>query len=68
MLKQPKGIVKLTNASLVKYKTKGRIFELICYKNKIMDWRNGTEKDLGNVLQSDEIFSDAIQGEKATKE
>ncbi len=60
MIKQPKGIVKLTNASLVRIKVGGKQFEIICFKNKIVDWRVGNEKSLDNILQIQEIFSDAI--------
>lgn len=50
MIKQPKGVVKLTNASLVRYKIGNKQFEVICYKNKIVDWRTRNEKNLDNVL------------------
>ena len=60
MIKQPKGIVKLTNASLVRIIVGGKQFEIICFKNKIVDWRVGNEKSLDNILQIQEIFSDAI--------
>ena len=60
MIKQPKGVVKLTNASLIKYKTGNKHFEIVCYKNKIVDWRNGNEKNVDNVLQSNEIYVNAV--------
>lgn len=62
MLKQPVGIVKLTNVALVKYRNKNRKVEIACYKNKVIDWRNGTEENVDNVIQIDQIFSNAIQG------
>jgi len=27
--------------ALVKYKKKGKKFEIACYKNKVLNWRNG---------------------------
>lgn len=38
-------------------------FEIACYKNKVIDWRNGKESNLDQVLQTDEIYSNAVQGE-----
>jgi ribosome maturation protein SDO1 len=32
----------LTNVALVKYKKAGQRFELACYPNKVIPWRNGT--------------------------
>ena len=62
MLKQPKGIVKLTNVAIVKYRKKNRKAEIACYKNKVVDWRNGNEDNIDNVIQINQIFSNAIQG------
>jgi hypothetical protein len=35
------GQKRLTNVALVKYKKKGKRFEIACYKNKVLNWRNG---------------------------
>ena len=51
MLKQPVGIKKLTNVAIVKYRVRGNQFELACYKNKVINWRNGIEKNYTEVLQ-----------------
>ena len=67
MLKQPVGVKKLTNVALIKYKYKGKRLEIACYKNKVVDFRNGVEKDINEVLQSDEIFTNTVQGKKADK-
>lgn len=67
MLKQPVGFKKLTNVALIKLKKgKGR-FEVACYKNKALDFRNGLEEDIDQVLQIDEIYSNAVSGELANK-
>ena len=34
----------------VRYKSHGKRFELACYKNKVINWRDGVEKDLDEVL------------------
>lgn len=61
-LKQPVSQVRLTNVAVVRLKRKGKRFELACYKNKVMSWRDGTEKDLDEVLQTDSIFANVSKG------
>lgn len=68
MLKQPVGIIKLTNVALIKYKKDGKKFEIACYKNKAINWRNGVEKDLSEVLQIEEVYTNVKQGRLAEKE
>ncbi|CAD7705078.1 unnamed protein product [Ostreobium quekettii] len=61
-LKQPIGQKRLTNVAIVKYKKKGNWFETACYKNKVVDWRNGTETDLDEVLQTTAVFKNVSKG------
>jgi hypothetical protein len=35
------GQKRLTNIAAVRYKKMGLRFELACYKNKVVNWRNG---------------------------
>ena len=35
------GQKRLTNIAVVRYKKKGKRFEIACYKNKVVNWRNG---------------------------
>jgi ribosome maturation protein SDO1 len=35
------GQKRLTNIAVVKYKKQGKRFEIACYKNKVINWRNG---------------------------
>lgn len=42
-------------------------FEVACYKNKVLEWRSGTEKDLDNVLQIPEVFLNVSKGQTAPK-
>ncbi|KAK4943373.1 hypothetical protein LTR10_017047 [Elasticomyces elasticus] len=65
MLQQPANQIKLTNVSLVRYKKGKKRFELACYKNKLLEYRSGTETDLDNVLQIPTIFLNATKGETA---
>lgn len=65
MLNQPSNQIKLTNVSLVRYKKGKKRFELACYKNKLLEYRSGTETDLDNVLQVPTIFLNASKGETA---
>lgn len=67
MLKQPVGFVKLTNIALIKYKANGKRFEIACFKNQVLNWRNGVEPNLSEVLQSEEVYVNAAQGEVAKK-
>lgn len=62
---QPQTQVKLTNVSIVKLKTRGKRFELACYKNKVQEFRNGVEKDLENVLQINSVFTNVQKGQLA---
>jgi ribosome maturation protein SDO1 len=38
--------VRLTNVAIVKIKKSGKRFEIACYKNKVVNWRNKVETDL----------------------
>ena len=67
MLKQPVGQKLLTNVSIVKLKFDKSCFELACYPNKIQDYRNKKEKDIDEVLQSKEIYTNAIKGDLVPK-
>lgn len=54
---QPVNQVRLTNVAMVRMKRHGHRFEIACYKNKVVNWRNGVEKDLDEVLQIRNVFS-----------
>lgn len=64
-LNQPSNQIKLTNVSLVRLKKGKKRFELACYKNKLLEYRSGTETDLDNVLQVPTIFLNVSKGETA---
>ena len=61
-VKQPVGQKRLTNIAIVRYKTHGVRFEIACYKNKVFDWRSGSETDLDEVIQTEQIFSNVSKG------
>jgi ribosome maturation protein SDO1 len=61
-LKQPISQVRLTNVAVVRLKRKGKRFEIACYKNKVVSWRDGNEADLDEVLQTGRIFSNVSKG------
>lgn len=65
LINQPANQIKLTNVSLVRLKKGKKRFELACYKNKLLEYRSGTETDLDNVLQIPTIFLNASKGETA---
>jgi ribosome maturation protein SDO1 len=64
-IQQPANQIKLTNVSLVRYRKGKKRFELACYKNKLLEYRSGTETDLDNVLQVPTIFLNVSKGETA---
>lgn len=64
----PQNQVKLTNVSVVRLKKAGKRFELACYKNKVVDYRNRTTKDLDQVLQIKSVFVNVSKGQLAKKE
>ncbi|XP_052866613.1 ribosome maturation protein SBDS [Anopheles cruzii] len=64
----PTNQIRLTNVAVVRMKKSGKRFEVACYKNKVLSWRNGTEKDLDEVLQTVAVFNNVSKGEVAKKE
>lgn len=58
--------VRLTNVALVRYKTHGYRFEIACYKNKVLNWRNKVETDLQEVLQSEAVYLNVSKGQLAS--
>jgi len=62
------GQKRLTNVAVVRYKKFGKRFEIAAYKNTVINWRNGLEKDLDEVLQSTTVFSNVSKGILAKRE
>ena len=55
--------VSLTNVDVVRAKKNGKRFEIACYKNKVLSWRQGVEKDIDEVLQSHTVFLNVSKGQ-----
>ncbi|XP_055328381.1 ribosome maturation protein SBDS-like [Paramacrobiotus metropolitanus] len=64
----PTNQIRLTNVAVVRMKKGGKRFEIACYKNKVLSWRNGAEKDIDEVLQTHTVFTNVSKGELAKKE
>lgn len=64
----PTNQIRLTNVAVVRMKRGGKRFEIACYKNKVVSWRNKTETDLDEVLQTQNVFTNVSKGEFAKKE
>jgi ribosome maturation protein SDO1 len=62
MISQPVNQVRLTNIAIVRLKVKGKVYEVPCYKNQIMNYRQGLETDLDEVLQIREVFRNVNKG------
>jgi ribosome maturation protein SDO1 len=67
-INQPSNQIKLTNVSLVRIKKGKKRFEIACYKNKVLEYRSGIEKDLDNVLQIPSVFLNVSKGQIAPTE
>lgn len=67
-INQPSNQIKLTNISLVRLKKGKKRFEIACYKNKVLEWRQGIETDLDNVLQIPNVFLNVSKGQTAPNE
>ncbi|ETV92665.1 SBDS family rRNA metabolism protein [Aphanomyces invadans] len=65
-VEQPKGQKRLTNVAIVRLKKGGCRFEVACYKNKVVNWRNRVETQLDEVLQSHDVFVNVSKGKRAT--
>uniref|UniRef100_A0A8P4FVE4 Ribosome maturation protein SDO1/SBDS N-terminal domain-containing protein n=1 Tax=Dicentrarchus labrax TaxID=13489 RepID=A0A8P4FVE4_DICLA len=64
----PTNQIRLTNVAVVRMKKGGKRFEIACYKNKVMNWRAGAEKDLDEVLQTHSVFVNVSKGQVAKKD
>lgn len=64
----PTNQIRLTNVAIVRMKRGGKRFEVACYKNKVVSWRNKTETDLDEVMQTVNVFSNVSKGAVAKKE
>ncbi|CAF1000815.1 unnamed protein product [Didymodactylos carnosus] len=64
----PTNQIKLTNIATVRLKKGGKRFEIACYRNKVISWRNKEEKDIDEVLQTHTVFSNVSKGQAAKKE
>lgn len=63
----PSNQVRLTNVAVVRMNRGGKRFEVACYRNKIVNYREGTETDLSEVLQTERVFTNVSKGQFANK-
>ncbi|KAK6057597.1 rRNA metabolism protein, SBDS family [Cooperia oncophora] len=62
-IKTPTNQKLLTNVAVVRMKKMGKRFEIACYKNKVVNWRNKTEKNIDEVLQTHTAIHKMFQGQ-----
>ena len=62
-INQPINQVRLTNVAVVRMNKGGKRFEIACYRNKVVDYRQGLETDLSEVLQTERVFTNVSKGE-----
>ena len=63
---QPVNQVRLTNVAVVRMNCHGKRFEIACYRNKILNYRQKVKTDLSEVLQTERIFTNASKGKFAS--
>lgn len=63
----PVNQVRFTNVAFVRLKKGNKKFEIACYPNKVIAWRDKSEKDLDQVVQIRRIFTNGQKGEIAKK-
>uniref|UniRef100_A0A914HB71 Ribosome maturation protein SBDS n=1 Tax=Globodera rostochiensis TaxID=31243 RepID=A0A914HB71_GLORO len=56
-IKTPTNQKLLTNVAVVRMKKCGKRYEVACYKNKVLNWRNKMEKDIdeGQLAKRDDL-------------
>lgn len=64
----PTNQIRLTNVAVVRMKKGGKRFEIACYKNKVVGWRNNVETDIDEVLQTHTVYTNVSKGQAAKKE
>uniref|UniRef100_A0A8C0WH60 Ribosome maturation protein SDO1/SBDS N-terminal domain-containing protein n=1 Tax=Castor canadensis TaxID=51338 RepID=A0A8C0WH60_CASCN len=64
----PTNQIHLTNVAVVRMKRVRQRFEIACYKNKVVGWQSGVEKDLDEVLQTHSLSVNVSKGQVAKKE
>lgn len=62
----PINQVRLTNVAYVRLVKKGKRFEIACYRNKVVNWRNKIEEDINEVLQVASVFTNVSKGNLAS--
>lgn len=68
LINQPMSQIRLTNVSLVRMRKGKKRFEIACYQNKVQDWRAQVEKDLDEVLQIPQVFTNVSKGQVANND
>lgn len=66
VINQPGSSVKFTNVSHIRIRKGEKRFEIVCYRNKVQDWRSGVEKDIDEVIQVPQVFVNVGKGEVAS--
>ncbi|XP_041379124.1 LOW QUALITY PROTEIN: ribosome maturation protein SBDS-like [Gigantopelta aegis] len=64
----PTNQIRLTNVAIVRMKKGGKRFEIACYKNKVVSWRNKIEKDIDEVLQTHTVFTNVSKGQVSKRD
>ncbi|PNF20494.1 Ribosome maturation protein SBDS [Cryptotermes secundus] len=64
----PTNQIRLTNVAVVRMRKGGKRFEIACYRNKVVSWRNKIETDIDEVLQTHTVFTNVSKGQVAKKE
>ena len=63
----PQNQKLLTNVAVVRLKKASKRFEIACYPNTVISWREGAQTDIGEVLQVRNVFMNVSKGIAAKK-
>lgn len=64
----PIGQKRLTNVAVVRYRTHGKRFEIACYRNTVIAYRDGAERDIDEVLHSHTVYENVDKGVLAKRD
>eukprot|EP01080_Neovahlkampfia_damariscottae_P000672 gene672-8173_t len=67
-IQTPVNQQRTTNIVVVRLKKAGIRFEIACYPNKVMQYRQNIETELSEVLQTESVFYNVSKGTFAKKE
>lgn len=66
-IQQPSNQIKLTNVAIVRLKKGKKRFEIACYRNKLLEYKNEVAQEIDDILQIERVFVNVNKGEFANE-